>query len=46
MLFNEQSPATIMERRLTADYKQWAMDRPNSIEGMVELALENFVEQK
>ncbi len=48
MFVDEQSltTITIMVRMLAADWKQWAMDMVNWIQGMVELAFEKFVEQK
>jgi hypothetical protein len=46
MIVNEQSLAAIMVKMPAADWKQWAMDRTNLIQGMVEAAFEKLVEQK
>jgi hypothetical protein len=46
VLVNEQSLFSIMGRMTVADWRQWARDRLNWIQGTVELAFEKFVEKK
>jgi hypothetical protein len=44
MLSNEKSITTIMGRMPAGDWKQWAMDWPNWIQGAVDPRFEKFVE--